>query len=201
MKLHYYKIRFVLLSLLSAISFQVFSQDTIVVSLAHGSKPNPQFKDEYRTIGGMRGGHVVIEIDNNAYGFYFKGNRIHTFPHRNTKNGVFQKETIKEWEQRTRDKKVTTIFIPVTTEEKLKLLAFYNANLKSPSYDYAFFGQRCASSVYTQLKSIHKLKGGSYVFRAFHPKKLRKTILKQNDVNGYKINVKAGTVKRKWEGD
>lgn len=187
--------------LLMMLVFSLKAQDTIIVSIAHGSRPDPQFKDEYRTIGGMRGGHVVIEMDGNAYGFYFKGNRIHTFPHRNTRNGIFQKETIKEWEQRTKDKKVTNIFIPVTTEEKKELLEFYRANLKSPSYDYSFFGQRCASSVYTRLKSIHKLKGGSYVFRAFHPKKLRKTILKQNNLNGYNVQVRPGTVRRKWEGD
>jgi len=177
------------------------AQDTIVVSIAHGSRPYRQFSEEQKTIGGKKGGHVVIEMDGYAYGFFFKGKRIHILPHRYTKNGIFQKQTVKEWNQLIIDRKVTTIFIPVTTEEKLQLLKFYNENLKSPSYDYAFFGQRCASSVYTGLKSIHKLKRGNYLFHAFYPGKLRKTIIKQNGVNGYRIQVKAGTIKRKWEGD
>ncbi|HET6224947.1 MAG TPA: hypothetical protein VFF27_01620 [Bacteroidia bacterium] len=182
-------------------SFSLRAQDTIVVSIAHGSKPRHQFKDEQRTIGGRKGGHVVIEIDNNAYGFFFQGYRIHIFPHRRTPNGVFQKHTLKEWNKLTDGKKVTTIYIPVTAGEKQQLLKFYNENLKSPSYDYAFFGQRCASSAYAQLKSIHKLKGGSYVWNAFYPGEFRKTILKQNNVNQYRVLVKAGSVKRKWEGD
>jgi len=78
--------------LLMMVAFSIKAQDTIIVSIAHGSKPDPQFKDEYRTIGGMRGGHVVIEMDGNAYGFYFKGNHIHTFPHRNTRNGIFKRK-------------------------------------------------------------------------------------------------------------
>ena len=39
------------------------------------------------------------------------------------------------------------------------------------------------------------------MFHAFHPKQLRKTIINQNEINHYQIKVKAGTVKRKWEGD
>ena len=175
--------------------------DTIVVSIAHGSKPYRQFSEEQKTIGGKKGGHVVMVIDGYAYGFFFKGRRIHVLPHRHTKNGIFQKQTVKEWDQLTKDKKVTTIFIPLTAEEKLQILKFYKENLESPSYDYSFFGQRCASSVYNQLKSIHKLKNGSYLFHAFYPGKLRKTILKQNGLHGYKIKVKSGIVKRKWEGD
>jgi hypothetical protein len=182
-------------------SFLVQAQDTIVVSIAHGSKPRRQFKDEQKTIGGKKGGHVVMLIDNNAYGFFFQGYRIHIFPHRKAPNGIFQKHTLKEWNKLTEGKKVTTIYIPVTQEEKQQLLKFYNGNLKSPAYDYAFFGQRCASSVYNELKSIHKLKSGGYVKNAFYPGKLRRAIIKQNDVNHYKIVVKAGSVKRKWEGD
>lgn len=187
--------------LLSMLFFSVRAQDTIVVSIAHGSRPIRKFGETSRVIGGKKGGHVVIEMDENAYGFFFEGYRIHIFPHRKGRNGVFQKHTVKEWNQLTEGKKVTNIFIPVTTEEKKQLLEFYSSNLKSPSYDYCFFGQRCASSVYNELKALNKLKGGSYVFNAFYPGKLRKNIVKQNNINQYKIIVKAGSVKRKWEGD
>ncbi len=182
-------------------SLHLFAQDTIVVNIAHGSKPNKQYADEYKTIGGMKGGHVVIQIDQFAYGFFFHGSRIHIFPHGKSKNGIFQKQTTKEWSELTKNKKVTKVFIPVTPEEKQALLNFYTDNLKSPSCDYSFFGQRCASSVYGALKSIHKLKKGSYLFHAFHPAQLRKEILKQNEKNRYRITVKSGSVKRKWEGD
>jgi hypothetical protein len=191
----------ILVVLFIACSFQVLAQDTIVVNVAHGSKPYKQFKEEPRTIGGKRGGHVIIQIDGFAYGFFFKGRHIHVFPHSRSKNGIFQKQSVKEWDAITKDKKVTKIFIPVTKEEKAKLLAFYSDNLKSPSYDYSFFGQRCASSVYNELKSINKLSEGSYLFHAFHPAALRKTILKENAKNKYHILVKYGSVKRRWEGD
>lgn len=187
--------------LLLTLSVTVKAQDTIVVSIAHGSKPNRKLGETERVIGGKKGGHVVVQIDEHAYGFFFEGYWIHIFPHRKNKNSLFQKHTLKEWNLLTDGKKVTNVFIPVTPEEKEQLLAFYTVNLKSPSYDYSFFGQRCASSVYNELKSLHKLKGGSYLFNAFYPGELRKTILKQNDINNYKITVKEGSVKRKWEGD
>lgn len=178
-----------------------FSQDTIIVSIAHGSKPLRQFPQEHRTIGGTKGGHVVIEIDGYAYGFFFKGNRIHIFPHKRSANGVFQKQTVKEWNDITKDKKLTNVYITVTKEEKEQLVRFYSGNLKKPSYDYSFFGQRCASSVYKLLGSIHKLENGNYILNAFYPGQLRRTILKQNNENKYRILVRAGSIRRKWEGD
>jgi hypothetical protein len=193
--------KFILSILLIIASLQLFAQDTIVVNIAHGSKPYKQFKEEAKTIGGKKGGHVVIQIDQFEYGFFFKGYRIHIFPHGTSKNGVFQKQTVKEWDALTKDKKVTKIFIPVTKEEKSTLLEFYANNIQSPSYDYSFFGQRCASSVYKELKSIHKLTGGSYLFHAFYPAQLRKKIVRQNEKNKYRIMVKPGSLKRKWEGD
>src|ERR1700756_3143499 len=111
----------------------IYAQDTIVVQIAHGSKPHKQFKDEFKTIGGKRGGHVVIQIDNYVYGFYFTGYRIHIFPHGKTKNGTFQEQTLDEWIKITKDKKVTKVFIPITKEEKQALLTFYKANIIKPT--------------------------------------------------------------------
>jgi hypothetical protein len=190
-----------LIILLITIPGLISAQDSIVVSIAHGSRPCKQFSDEQKTIGGKKGGHVVIEIDDQAYGFFFKGNSIHVFPHKRNANGIFQKQTLKEWNQLTVDKKRTDIIIPVSNEEKEKILKFYNNNLKSPAYDYSFFGQRCASSVYKVLKSLNKLQGGSYIFNAFYPGQLRKTILKQNNMHKYIIRTHKGSIKRKWEGD
>lgn len=56
-----------------------FAQDTIIVNIAHGSKPKQQYRSEVKTIGGKKGGHVIIQIDSFAYGFYFTGKRIHIF--------------------------------------------------------------------------------------------------------------------------
>jgi hypothetical protein len=182
-------------------ALQTFSQDSIIVHFAHGSRPRRQFKDEFKTIGGKKGGHVIIQIDQYAYGFYFTGHRIHIFPHRQSKNGIFQKQTLQEWTTITKDKKSTKVVIPVTTEEKESILTFYNQNLKTPSYDYSFFGQRCASSAYNVLKSIDKIAGGSYYFNAFYPGQLRKELLKQSIKNRYRVTTKEGSKKRRWEGD
>lgn len=180
---------------------QAFSQDSIVVHFAHGSKPRRQFRDEFRTIGGKKGGHVVIQIEQSVYGFYFTGHRIHILPHRNSKNGVFQKQALNEWSAITKDKKITKVVIPVTAEEKSALLNFYDQNLKKPVYDYSFFGQRCASSAYRELKSIDKIAGGNYYFNAFYPGQLRKKLIKQSIKNGYRVTVREGSRKRIWEGD
>jgi hypothetical protein len=194
MKLLLYLILFV--SCLSA-----FAQDTIVLQIAHGSKPRRQFADEHRTLGGKMGGHVVIEIDSAVYGFHFAGRRVHIFPHRKNRNGVFQKQSISEWRSIIKEKKVTKIYMPVTAEEKQMLLAYYNTNINKPSHDYSFFGQRCASSAYGLLKKINKIQGGGRFCNAFYPAQLRKTILKQNAKHGYLVSVKQGSKKRNWEGD
>lgn len=187
--------------LFAIFGFKSFCQDTIIVHIAHGSKPRSGYNDEFRTIGGKKGGHVVIQVDQFTYGFYFTGKRIHIFPHKKHKNGVFQKQTLQEWTDVTKYKKVTKVFIPVTKEEKITLLTFYSENLKRPTYDYAFFGQRCASSAYNQLKSINKIQEGSYFFNAFYPGQLRKQLIKQAYSNNYRITVKEGSKKRIWEGD
>lgn len=134
-------------------------------------------------------------------GFILLVNGYIFFPHKKHKNGVFQKQTLKEWAFITKDKKLTKIYIPVAKEDKQILLDFYNQNLKTPSYDYAFFGQRCASSVYTNLKLINKIKEGWYFCNAFYPGQLRKNLIKQSRIYNYRITVKEGSRKRIWEGD
>ena len=74
----------------------------------------------------------MIQIDNYVYGFNFAGKRIHIFPHRKTKNGVFQKQSLTEWTKNIENKKATKIFIPVNKEEKEALISFYTDNIKTP---------------------------------------------------------------------
>ena len=66
-----------------------FSQDTIVVQIVHGSKPRKGFNDEIKTVGGKKGGHVVVQIDQYVYGFHPLKKRIHIFSHKK-KNSIFQ---------------------------------------------------------------------------------------------------------------
>jgi hypothetical protein len=182
-------------------SFCIDAQDTVIVQIAHGSKPRKKYKEEPKTLGGKLGGHVVIQIGDSVYGFYFIGRRVHAFPHRKNKSGLFHKNSLRDWSNTVKNKKLTCVFIPVTAEEKKQLLNFYHSNLIIPSYDYAFFGKRCAASCYINLKSIHKMKGGSYFFSAFYPKQFRKKLLRQSKKRGYRITVRPGSEKRIWEGD
>lgn len=190
-----------ILIFLLCLSFQLLAQDTIVVQFAHGSKPKKQYKDEHKTLGGKMGGHVVIQINQYVYGFHFAGHKVHIFPHHKNRNGVFQKQSLAEWETLTKDKKLTKVFIPINKEDKESLLVFFDNNIAKPSYDYSFFGQRCTSTVYNQLKALHKMSGGGRFGNAFYPAQLRKKLLKQSKAKGYLVTVKPGSVKRTWEGN
>lgn len=176
-------------------------KDSIVVRFLHGSVPRHHYKGEPRDIGGKFGGHVAIQIDGHVYGFYYRDrSRIHIFPNTENKNCEFQQQTLDEWEAIAKDKKETRVFIPVTQAEKQYLLDFYHPNLEAPSYDYSFFGQRCASSCYANLKAIGKMRKGHYFFNAFYPGQFRKRLLREAERQGFEVLVKEGSERRIWEG-
>lgn len=66
------------------------------------------------------------------------------------------------------------------------------------------FGMRCASSCYHMLSQIGITKLSSRfrsIREAFHPKALRKKLVKLAKEKGYAVTVQKGSTTRKWEGD
>jgi len=177
-------------------------ENYIVVRIIHGSRRRTLFKNETHELFGKLGGHVAIQIHGHVYGFYYSDiNDIHIFPRVNNKKCEYQKQTLAEWEAIIREKKETTVKIPVTEADVSFLLDYYNKNLEEPTHDYSFFGERCASSCYHLLKKLNIMSGGSYYFMAFYPAQFRKKLLKQAAKKGYMVSVKEGDTSRIWEGD
>jgi hypothetical protein len=174
-------------------------EDFIIIRIIHGSRRRKLFRQEVHEFFGKFGGHVAIQIRDFVYGFYYADiKNIHIFPKNRNKNCEFQKQTLEEWEEIIKIKKETSVKIPVSKKDIEYLLEFYAKNLKEPSHDYSFIGERCASSVYHLLKRINKMDGGNYVFNAFYPKQFRNKLVKQAAKYGYEVTVKKGTPERIW---
>ena len=178
----------------------------IKVTIVHGSRPKLfHYGSEYLMLGGKLGGHVVIQLDTCFYGFNFRQpGMVHPWAFRpEHRNGIFEKEGMSEWQRERGGSRTTIIEIPVTEEQHKKLLETYNANLVRSSYDYAFFGMRCASSCYHMLSKIGVLEPCTRtqsIVRTFHPKALRLKLLKVAKENNYKVTMIEGVRTRKWEG-
>ena len=175
-------------------------QDYIVIHIFHGSLRKWSSRNQPKELGGKLGGHVAIEVQHNIYGFYYKNiNKIHIFPNKKNKNCEFQKQSLEEWAKIVSTKKETTFKIPVTEDEVQYLLDYYHKNIASPSCDYSFFGERCASNCYHLLKEIGKIDGGSYFLNAFWPGQLIRKLTRESKKRAYEINIKPGSSDRIWQ--
>lgn len=192
---------------LFVVSLFCYSQgkiDTIKIVFLHGSKPAKGQKNEYKTVGGFLGGHVVTQIDTNVYGFNFKSNRIRIFPHRNNKCGVMEKESAKDFFKLKNGCKFTIISIPVTEKQYSDIKTYYESNVVKSDFDYAFLGMRCASACYKGLSLINTFKSaknGRSIRKAFYPKRLRKKLCRLAEKEEFKIHTIKGRSGRRWEGD
>lgn len=179
---------------------------TVKVNIVHGSRPKVLYYGrEYLMLGGKLGGHVVMQLDTFYYGFNFRQpGMVHPWPFTPSyRSGIFEKESQTEWSRERADCRITIIEIPVTAQQYQQLLNNYERNIVRPSYDYAFFGMRCASSCYYMLSEIGVLEPctrSQSIVRAFCPKPLRLRLLKEAKAKGYKVHVIEGSRRRKWEG-
>lgn len=203
--------RFVLLGLFFFFTCSAFAQadstHLIYVHILHGSKPKREFReDEYKMLGGMYGGHVVIQVDSFLYGFNFGSGRVHPFARRKKAKmvGILEKEDASETLRRWKNNKITTIAIPLDAQQYRELLNEAERLHADPSFDYAFFGMRCAATCYYLLGDagvIRKSTRFRSIRKAFDPKQLRKKLVRIAHKRNYVITVQPGSERRKWEGD
>ncbi|MCW3085580.1 MAG: hypothetical protein JWP12_2946 [Bacteroidetes bacterium] len=174
----------------------------IRVQILHGSKPLAL--TEKKTIGGLWGGHVVIQMDSTVYGFSFSSKKIHAVVHHRKSAGIYEVETLNEWDQAHATGKITTIEIPLTPAQYNTLIQEYQTYAQQSPHDYAFFGMRCAASCYWLLGSIgieNECSRPKSIRKAFYPKALRLKLEKLAKEKNYKVTVQQGRKSRKWEGD
>jgi hypothetical protein len=171
----------------------------IHVRIFHGSITKPFSGDTHRELGGILGGHVVVQIYDRIYGFYYADrDHIHYFPDEANKNAIFQNQSVEEWEDIVRLKKETVISIPATDEEKQWLKAYYERNVEDPECDYSFWGERCASNCHRLLSQLGKVSPGSRFFKAFYPGQLLFTLKREAKLRGYMVRTKPGDPRRIW---
>ncbi len=183
---------------------QADSSAVIKVCFLYGSKPKRTCKNtEFKSFGGLHGGHVSIQAGDTDYGFGPTVMPVHLFPKRR-RQSAFEARDLKGGERYSAGNKTLIIVIPVSQKQLLALDSLHKAYCRIAPYDYAFFGMRCASATQDILAHIGIVKRKSRIatiLTAFYPKRLRKRLSKQASANGYRVVRTEGKPTRKWEKD
>ena len=181
------------------------AQDTlkmIRINFLYGSKPAVGYKDtEKKRFGGIKGGHVNVELDGKCLDFGPGGN-CHVFPSDAKPNGRFRVSNSVWWDTLT--EKSAYIEVPVTINQADSLRKIFNAYAANTPYDYALFGNRCASASYQVLSLIgliNKKSTAGNVISNFYPKLLRRKLYKWAAQHQYYVKKFEGRKSRKWEAD
>lgn len=175
--------------------------DSTIIHFIHGSIPSPDCVYKKKRIGGYLGGHVEIEIDNKVFGFLYQTTPINFFP-KTKVNSKFEVRRKIDWLSYTRNDKITSIVVPITMEQKINLKKILNLHLKNEPYDYAFIGQRCASStseILSDAKILNRFSNNEAIIAFFYPRELRFTLIKFAEKNSLTVRVKNGIYCHSWE--
>lgn len=183
---------------------QADSMTSIRVHFLYGSKPKREFKEtEVKYFGGLHGGHVSIQSGDMDYGFEPTVSRIHIFPKRH-KQSAFSTRELNGQRRYSADSKTVTFLIPVSPMQRNQLDSLHRAYCKTPPYDYAFFGMRCAAATQDILASAGIVQRKSRIvtiLTSFYPKLLRKRLFKLAKAHGYRAICSEGKTTRTWEKD
>jgi len=189
----------------------LFAQDSdyIKVQFIYGSKPLKMYREtEKKWFGGIAGGHVGIEADNNLVFDFHHEKGFHLFESNTNKHSRFLLRPVNEFwtgfgspEQAV---KKATVIIPVSCEQKQRFDSIRNSYLTNTPYDYAFLGMRCAAATYDilgQLGIVERYPRRTTYFKIFYPKLLRQRLYAKAKENGWAVIKQEGTPTRKWEQD
>jgi RHS repeat-associated protein len=174
--------------------------------IIHGSKPNSP--DESKTAGGMMGGHVFFNLNGNQVGFSNIISKAgvgkdgdHLFESSNDPNSIFENQSMSSFIKShpgLNTLKISTVDINMTLHQYLGLYSYYvspSGATKTPSYDYAVFGMRCASSAMDALNYSGITNVKSPMKSATTPAEFRKTMKGL----GFEVKLmREGKVTRKW---
>lgn len=190
---------------------QATTKKYIKVHFLYGSKPAKAYKAEERSwFGGMLGGHVGIETDSGRIFNFTPRGTFHVFTHKKPRKRhshftYHDKSSFYSILGGPADSnKQLCVTIPLTEEQYRLLDTLQKKYLAQTPYDYAFFGYRCGAAAYDVLSRLGILKKYNHrktYMKIFYPKKLRKRLIKKAAANGWKMERKEGTKRRKWEGD
>lgn len=200
--------RLICVLIVLCLSINVLSQlDTthiIKINCLYGSKPKRKYREtEFKSFGGLHGGHISIQIGDVDYGFEPTA-RVRLFARKQNIKSNFMTHKLEGKSRYSETSKTLTFLIPLTNEQYEALNQILNSYCKSSPYDYAFFGMRCASAtqdILAQIRIVKKRKRFTTIVTTFYPKKLRKRLLKLTYKNNYQLIKTIGRKERKWERD
>lgn len=175
--------------------------DSIAIHFIHGSIPEENCSYNKNRLGGYLGGHVEIEVDSIVYGFLYDSLPMDYLP-KEAFNSKFEKRGHFNWKNYTKNDKITTVFIPITIGQKENLKTLLYNYIKTPPYDYAFFGQRCTSStakILSDSKIINEFTNFESVIAFFYPRSFRNTLVSYARINNLKVDLKIGIDCHRWE--
>jgi hypothetical protein len=98
---------------------------------------------------------------------------------------------------------VSSFYIPVSKPVHDTLQYSYAHYCACSPHDYAFIGMRCAASAYWMLSRAGIFEPANRrrsIIHSFHPKMLRKKMVKLSQKNHWKVSGQEGNAGRKWEG-
>jgi hypothetical protein len=178
------------------------SSTLLRINFLYGSKPAKGHKQtEEKRFGGIKGGHVNIELNGRVLDFAPRG-RCHLFSMNKKPHGGFSINRQVWWDTLT--EKSAYIEVPVTKQQADSLYKIFEQFASATPYDYAVFGHRCASATYHVLSRVGILRRKSTfgnVMGNFYPKLLRKKLFKWAAKHCYLIKKFTGSPQRKWEKD
>jgi hypothetical protein len=183
------------------------ASDSLFVKLhfVYGSKPKHHHKTtELKYFGGIHGGHVYMEVDNEIVSFGLDNGQWHVIAHKKKIVGKYRIDKDLVWCGDTGKLKITTIVIPISKQQLQKFKSTKQLYLEKAPYDYAFIGMRCAAGAYDMLcksEVCQRLSRGRTITKYFYPKKLRKRLLKRADKENWLVLKQEGRTSRKWEKD
>jgi hypothetical protein len=178
----------------------------IVIHFLHGYIVKKQFKHTDKSIrGGLLGGHIYIQLKNHLYGFEpLNIKDFHVLPRIKSSrfNSIVKKGHIDDWLQYHQHVKFTSIEISVSQPRYVYLKNILKKFNKHPPYDYALLGVRCTSFTHyllTKCGICHSTGIIDSIIRYPYPRKLRSSLMRNAQQQGWKISETAGAEARIWE--
>jgi hypothetical protein len=201
-----------LVAVLCLTMVNIHAQDTayIKVHFLYGSRPLKTFKaTERKWFGGILGGHVGIEANDNKILNFIPYGRFRLVAKNKIKHSRYVVDSFHQFYSRLGGQhpdstKQAIVIIPVTLQQKQKFDSIASVYLEKPPYDYAFVGMRCGAATYEILAKLGILKQytrAKTVTKIAYPRKLRKRLLRKAEKNGWTVIRQEGTSRRKWESD
>lgn len=202
------QLRWPLLLLLACINYgPAVAQDSLRIHFLYGSRPAHAFRAaEPRWFGGKLGGHVGIEFAPDSILNFVPSGKFHWIGRQTPKHSRYTvTDAAGFWRILGGSQgqlKTASISLPIDNVQRSAFEALRWRYLGETPYDYAFLGMRCAAATDEVLAQLGITRRRSYwgtIFGTFHPKVLRKRLLRMAHCHGWPVTSTEGSTRRIWQ--